>query len=78
MMVWKMIFLFQGCILRFHVNLPGCVPGTCLSSILGLQPPKTRPKLQSKQGSFGFQVYIGKLVMIGDGLSRFSQQALIK
>ena len=24
MMVWKMIFLFQGCILRFHVNLPGC------------------------------------------------------
>ena len=25
MMVWKMIFLFQGCILRFHVNLPGCM-----------------------------------------------------
>ena len=25
MMVWKMIFLFQGCILRFHVNLPGCI-----------------------------------------------------
>ena len=24
MMVWKMIFLFQGYILRFHVNLPGC------------------------------------------------------
>ena len=24
MMVWKMIFLFQGGILRFHVNLPGC------------------------------------------------------
>ena len=24
MMVWKMILLFQGCILRFHVNLPGC------------------------------------------------------
>ena len=24
MMVWQMIFLFQGCILRFHVNLPGC------------------------------------------------------
>ena len=23
MMVWKMIFLFQGCLLRFHVNLPG-------------------------------------------------------
>ena len=26
MMVWKMIFLFQVCILRFHVNLPGCIP----------------------------------------------------
>ena len=25
MMVWKMFFLFQGCILRFHVNLPGCI-----------------------------------------------------
>ena len=25
MMVWKMIFLFQGCILRFLVNLPGCM-----------------------------------------------------
>ena len=24
MMVCKMILLFQGCILRFHVNLPGC------------------------------------------------------
>ena len=24
MMLWKMIFLLQGCILRFHVNLPGC------------------------------------------------------
>ena len=24
MMVWKMIFLFQGCLVRFHVNLPGC------------------------------------------------------
>ena len=24
MMVWKMIFLFQGCILRFHVKLQGC------------------------------------------------------
>ena len=22
--IWKMIFLLQGCILRFHVNLPGC------------------------------------------------------
>ena len=25
-MVWKMFFLFQSCILRFHVNLPGCKP----------------------------------------------------
>ena len=24
MMVWKMFLLFQGCILRFHVNLRGC------------------------------------------------------
>ena len=24
MMVWKMILLFQGCILRFHVNLLEC------------------------------------------------------
>ena len=24
MLVWKMIFLFQGCILRFIVNLAGC------------------------------------------------------
>ena len=24
MMVWKMMFLFQGCILRFYVNLWGC------------------------------------------------------
>ncbi len=22
-MVWKMLFLFQGCILSFHVNFPG-------------------------------------------------------
>ena len=34
------------------------IPGTCLSSILGVEPSKTRPKLQAKQGSFGFQVYI--------------------
>ena len=23
-MVWKMVFLFQGCLVRFHVNLPRC------------------------------------------------------
>ena len=26
MMVWKMIFLFNWVIFRFHVNLPGCNP----------------------------------------------------
>ena len=26
MMVWKMFLLFQGCILRFHVNLARCIP----------------------------------------------------
>ena len=26
MMVWKMIFLFNWVIFRFHVNLPGCTP----------------------------------------------------
>ena len=25
MMVWKMIFLFQGCLVRFHVKLQGCI-----------------------------------------------------
>ena len=25
MMVWKMFLLFRDCILRFHVNLPGCI-----------------------------------------------------
>ncbi len=29
-----------------------------MTSFFKGQPPKTRPKLQSKQGSFGFQVYI--------------------
>ena len=24
MMVWKMFSFFHGCILRFHINLPGC------------------------------------------------------
>ena len=30
-------------------------PGTPMTSIFEGQPPKTRPKLQPKQGSFGFQ-----------------------
>ena len=25
MMVWKMIFLYNWVIFRFHVNLPGCI-----------------------------------------------------
>ena len=30
----------------------------------GTQPHKTRPKLQPKQGSFGFQVYIRIYIII--------------
>ena len=39
MMVWKMIFLFQGCILRFHVNLPGCtiILGNWIAGFEGFQ-----------------------------------------
>ena len=33
------------------------IPGTCLSLILGFNPPKQGP-FQQKQWSFGFQVYI--------------------
>ena len=33
------------------------IPGTCLSFVLGLKPLK-KALFQSKQGSFGFQVYI--------------------
>ena len=40
MMVWTMIFLFQECILRFHVNLPGC-NHICLFCRWNLSP--TRP-----------------------------------
>ena len=38
------------------VALPGYIyiPRTQLTSIFEGQPSKTRPKLQSKQGSFGF------------------------
>ena len=36
------------------------IPGTPMTSIFEGQPPKTRPKLLSKQGApFGFQVEIG-------------------
>ena len=30
------------------------IPGTCVSSILGVEPSKTRSNFQSKPGSFGF------------------------
>ena len=41
------------------------IPGTSLSSILGFNPPKQGP-FQSKQGSFGFQVYIYIYLLIGN------------
>ena len=37
MMVWKKIFLFQGCIFRFHVNLRGCRFHSKEPDILALQ-----------------------------------------
>ena len=37
--------------------ITGYLPRTQLTSIFEGQPSKTRPKLQSKQGSFGFQVW---------------------
>ena len=53
--LWNKSFLGNSC-------LNWClyyVPGTCLSSIFGVEPPKTRPNFQSKQGApFGFQVVI--------------------
>ena len=36
MMVWKMIFLFNWAIFRFHLNLPGCT--------LGADSPRTKKK----------------------------------
>ena len=42
------------------------LPGTQMTSIFEGQPPKTRPKFQSKQGSFGFQVrteFVGGLAI---------------
>ena len=44
MMVWKTMFLFQGCILTFHVNLPGCnfrFRGLFFSHDLATRTPKT-------------------------------------
>ena len=51
MMVWKMIFLFQGCILRFHVNPPGCTQSFFFKEAIFSEPakkvsevsPKTQP-----------------------------------
>ena len=53
MMVWKMFFLFQGCILRFHVNLPGfIVQSGCnhqlenhVNQTHGRQPTKNDPRI---------------------------------
>ena len=43
----------------YAISVIKYITGTCLSSILGVEPSKTRPKLQAKQGSpFGFQVYL--------------------
>ena len=41
MMVWKMIFLFQGRILRFHVSLPGCTWLSNVKYIYSFTLPKT-------------------------------------
>ena len=44
-MVWKMIFLFQGCILRFHVKLQGCIhhyPNGSLQAIRMCLPRPSR------------------------------------
>ena len=41
------------CIIRMYIY----IPGTCLSSILVVEPSKTR-SFPSKQGPFGFQVHI--------------------
>ena len=42
----------------FWVDTHMYIPGTQMTFIFEGQPPKTRPKLQLKQGSFRFQVYI--------------------
>ena len=45
---------------RYTYDIYIYMPGTQMTSIFeGTQPPKTRPKLQPKQGApFGFQMYI--------------------
>ena len=50
----------KGLKLGHRDKWPFCIaPGTCLSSIFGLEPSKRRPKLHSKQGApFGLQVYM--------------------
>ena len=34
------------------------MPGSCVSFVLGVEASKRRPKFQSKQGSFGLQMYL--------------------
>ena len=47
-MVWnKMIFLFQGCILTFHVNLPGCSECNVNASLIIIV---TNPPITHKHG----------------------------
>ena len=55
-----------------HYNHYIYIPGTQMTSVFEGQPPKTRPKLQSKQGApFGFQVWLFQLdepnLYIGNG-----------
>ena len=52
-------FVFSPSITHQIYLYKECIPGTKMTSIFEGQPPKTRPKLQPKQGApFGFQVYI--------------------
>ena len=53
MEVWKIIFLFQGCILRFHVNLPGCTARFVSNQVIHKRYPTGeghRHLLQEPQG----------------------------
>ena len=51
------VFRKQKSIVSFSGYVAVCEPGTCECPLfLGFNPPKDGP-LQSKQGSFGFQVY---------------------
>ncbi len=51
MMVWKMVFFFRGCILRFHVNLPGVYVFVVSS---GIYPSESKNWSCSTIASWGF------------------------